>query len=423
LKRLSVILVLSLLTASPALAEEWSVVQKDAQHSGSISSGSKPPLKRAFKVGSGDSESSFTTWPVIQGGVVYASSGPGVLAVDAVTGKKRWWHRIPEGSAQVGPAVDDRAVYIPVSSDRLLALDRSTGTELWGFTANSDLETSPTLADGRIYVGTTFDHTFYAINASDGSLAWQVSLELEPQIVPAVADGVVIIGTEGTESSKSLVFELDASTGKELWRVNQEEDLSSPSILGQIVILGGGDFFAHALDLHTGREVWRSSVEGKFGERNMPALAFGDAFLADRIGNIYRLDGNTGKREWIFRHATGTTDQSFPVIAGKTLFIGSGDGGLYALDTDTGKLLWKGQVNGFVLSGAADAQHFYFGVKFGDEGLYAYGHDPNGKLYSAPALPGSGRSLVSGFVLFALILGVAIILLRRRFKHIREVSG
>ena len=104
--------------------------------------------------------------------------------------------------------------------------------------------------------------------------------------------------------------------------------------------------------------------------------------------------------------------QSFPVVAGKTLYIGSGGGWLYAIDVDSGKLLWKHQVGGFILSGAADEKRFYFGVKFRNEGLYAYEHDPTGGKGAASPSGGSGSregGLPVGPLLAGLVIVVALI--------------
>lgn len=415
MKRLALALLLAAVTPAAALAQDWEMVQRDALHSGSIPEGPAAPLRRAWVARSEDPKSSFTTWPVVGDGVVYARSGPGLIAVEAATGERVWWRRNPEGSAQVAPALDERALYISVPFGTMLAVDRKTGAELWRFKADDSLDASSTLADGRLYVGSEEAKMFYCLNSADGSLVWKLTTELEPDSTPAISDGVVVLTTEEIGSERVIVLALDAATGTELWRVSQKESNSSPSVLDGKVILGGGDFFAHALDLKTGKQVWKSPVDGRFDVFSMPAIAFGDVFLADRIGNIYRLDGKTGKRKWIFRDTIGTMDQSSPVVAGKTLFIGSGAGWLYALDTDTGRLLWKEQVGGVVLSGAADSERFYFGVKLRNEGLYAYEHDPKGRLEPPPRRPpGPLGSLLRGLLIFAVVFGAVFAYGRRR---------
>ncbi|MDQ4148875.1 MAG: PQQ-binding-like beta-propeller repeat protein, partial [Actinomycetota bacterium] len=388
--------------------------QRDPSHTGSIPNGPVPPLKEAWVADAGDPNSNFTTWPVVFAGIAYASVGPGVLAVDASTGQRKWFSEPPEGQTIAAPAVNHNSVFVPVPGGILLALHRESGAELWRFSAEDDLDAAPTLAGDRLYFGSAVGKKFYCVDATTGRLVWAFPTEFEPDSVPAVADGVVVFTTEDVGSSKVNVYALDANTGRELWRVPQQEANSSPSILDGKVIIGGGDLHVHALDLKTGRQVWKVSVPAKFGVRNSPALAFGDVFMADRIGNFYRLDGATGRRKWIFEDAEGAFDQSYPVVAGKTMYIGGGAGYVYALNTDTGKLLWRRQIGGFVMSGAADSERFYFGVKFRNEGLYAYEHDPNPTAATQkdePGPPGQEEGDEVPRAIFAVLVTLSVLLL------------
>lgn len=422
----AIFLASSTFVALAAAGEPWVMVGKDEAHSNSISEGPSPPLREAWVAKSGDPESSFTTWPTAKDGIVYARVGPSVLAISAPDGRRIWFWQSPEGQKQISPSIGEDTLYVPLPFARVVALNLVDATEIWrvDLGEGGTADPSMTLSAGRIFFGLPDDLAVLSLSAEDGRELWRTSTELLPNSVPAVADGIVVLSTEHVGSRRVLVLALDAETGGEIWRAEQKEGNSSPSILGNKVILGGGDFFAYALDLKTGKEIWKSPVEDKFSVRNMPALAFGDVFLADRIGNIYRLDGETGKRKWIFRDTEGTMDQSFPVIAGKTLFIGSGAGNLYALDTDTGRLLWKDHVDGIVLSGAADSERFYFGVKLGkDEGLHAYEHDPEGKLEPAPSRFRDVQPLVGGLILFALVFVGVILYTRRRRGRESELNA
>lgn len=392
--------------------EDWLMISKNSSHEGSIDVGPTPPLKRAWSRSVNGPDDSFTTWPIVVGELTIASSGTGVLAADKRTGEKRWFAEIREGQKIVAPATGE-SILMPVVGGLLVSLNPRDGKELWRFKADGELEASPTVSEGRIFVNSARAQSTYCVNASDGSPCWTRKLDLEPDSVPAVSQGVVVVIAESLDQPKIEVYGLSVHDGSILWSKPQARGYGSASILEDKVILGGGDFYAHALDLKTGKSIWKSPVKGKFGPRNLPALAFGDVFLADRIGNIYRLDGDTGKQKWMFEVPDeGTFDQSFPVVAGKTLFIGSGSGWLYALHTDTGRLLWKEQVGGFVLSGAADSERFYFGVKFRNEGLYAYEHDPNGKLEPPPNEP--VQQIIAGVLLFAILVGGVWLYGRRR---------
>lgn len=413
--------VLAMLMAMPARAsEDWQMAGRNPAHSSHVSTGPSSPLKKSWVAKTDAPLGSFTPWPIVEKGTVFAFSAGGVIAVEAATGKKLWWQDT-QGAKQVALASSGTQLYVPLPEGTVAALSSQTGSVEWrvqmGETGLAD--PSPTLADGRLFFGRPDEKAFYALRAGDGGVLWTATTEFFPDSVPAVSENIVVFSTGEVDSSRVLLLALDVETGNEIWRAEQKEANSSPSILGDKVILGGGDFFAYALDLKTGTEIWKSPVEDKFSVRNMPALAFGDVFLADRIGNIYRLDGETGKRKWIFRDTEGTMDQSFPVIAGKTLFIGSSAGNLYALDTETGRLLWTDHVDGIVLSGAADSERFYFGVKLGkDEGLHAYGHDPQGELLKPPSRLREVEPLIGGLILVGLVF-VAIILFTRR-RRVRE---
>lgn len=364
-------------SALSSRADDWPVVQKDALHSGSIPVGPAAPLTLAWKATGQNVQGNFTTWPVVYGGIVYASSGPGILAVDAVTGTRKWFIAPPEGQNIVAPAVDENGVYVPIGENQVLALDRQTGKELWRFRGAGGFESSPTLRDGRLYLGSAEAKTFYCIDARTGHLVWKSEQELEPFNVPVSSGGIVVFSTRDLDSPDAFLIGLNTETGEEVWRIAQTETTSSPAILEDKVVIGSGDQTVRAYEIDSGRPVWSTRILNLVGAESSPAIAFGDVFIADRTGNFYRMDGSTGKRKWLFSDTEGTFNQSYPVVAGKTMFIGGGAGWLHAIDVDSGKQLWKHQVGGSIHFGAADAERIYFGVKFGDEGLYAFAHDAN----------------------------------------------
>jgi outer membrane protein assembly factor BamB len=388
---------------------------KDPAHTASLPQGPAPPLIRRWHAKSGDPKSSFTNWPVVSQRGVFARSAGGALAVDANTGERFWWRDF--GSAeQSSPATDEKNLYLPLGNHQIIALDQGTGESKWMFSHSSGaaLGASPTISDGLLFFGLPKARMVLAVRADTGTIAWETAMQLEPDSVPAVAAGVVVLSADDPNSNGVQVSAFDAASGQPRWKLDQMESTSSISIADGIVFFGGGDRKAYAVELETGNKKWASPTRDKFDPWTMPSVAFGDVFLADRVGNVYRFDGDTGKRKWIFTDTTGTMDQSFPVIAGRTLFIGSGAGWLYALNTESGELLWKDRVRGIVLSGAADAERFYFGVKLGpDEGLHAYEHDPNGELEGGRSVQDL-QSLIGGVLLFLLVFGGLLLYARRR---------
>ncbi|MCA1840455.1 MAG: PQQ-binding-like beta-propeller repeat protein [Actinomycetota bacterium] len=386
------------------------MIAHDSDHGSFVANGPGAPLRLKWRAEPPSSER-FTTWPIAVGGTVIASSGFGVLAVDASVGRKRWYSEFPEGQIIASPASDGKVAYVPLDKGIVAALNIGTGNTEWKVDLHGQVNSSPVLSGNHLCMAMSKPEVV-CLKSNSGAVDWTTTTSFIPDSSPAVASGILIVPTNDPTSEQGLLLALDVNSGSPLWQVEQKENNSSPSILDDKVVFGGGDLFAYAVDLKTGKQIWKSPVEGKFGPQNSPAVAYGDVFLADRIGNIYRLDGKTGKRKWIFRDTIGTFDQSFPVVAGKTLYIGSGAGWLYGVDVDTGHLVWKYHLGGFILSGAADDKHFYFGVKFSHEGLYAFEHDPNSKRISK-ATP----NIVGSVLLVFLVIGafiVAMVLMNRK---------
>jgi hypothetical protein len=117
----------------------------------------------------------------------------GALAVGALPGRS--------GAQQAsGPTVY-------VGSDSLYAVDAATGGQEWAFTQPSCwVESSPTVADGTVYVGSG-DETLYAVDAATGSQEWAFTqpsgtVLSSPTVVadPESGDSVgsrVLLGTLG----------------------------------------------------------------------------------------------------------------------------------------------------------------------------------------------------------------------------------
>ena len=78
-----------------------------------------------------------------------------------------------------------------------IALDASTGAEIWNFATDEEVDSTPTVVDGVVYVGGT-DKKLYAIDADSGDELWNYSLEISNGQIsssPALAHGLAFFGT------------------------------------------------------------------------------------------------------------------------------------------------------------------------------------------------------------------------------------
>ncbi|MCF6275140.1 MAG: PQQ-binding-like beta-propeller repeat protein [Robiginitomaculum sp.] len=154
-------------------------------------------------------------------------------------------------------------------------------------------------------------------NVKDLGVAWTYDLETSRGVeaTPIVLDGVMYL-----TGAWSIVYALDAKTGKELWVYN-------PEVSGEDAAKGCCDVINRGVAVHEGKV-----IVGVFD------------------GRLEALDAKTGKVVW----STLTVDKSMPytitgaprVVKDKVL-IGNGGaelgvrGYVGAYDVNTGKLAWR----------------------------------------------------------------------------------
>lgn len=134
------------------------------------------------------------TYPIVQGRTMYVTTNEGqVLALDAVTGRRRWMYT-PDGDLLVGGALEGPPVHRGV-----------------------------TVAGGRVFLA-THDSRLVALDAATGRPRWSVRVA-DPRTgatqnsPPAYWDGRVIVGSAGADRGvRGFVAAYDARTGKQRWR-------------------------------------------------------------------------------------------------------------------------------------------------------------------------------------------------------------
>jgi outer membrane protein assembly factor BamB len=273
------------------------------------------------------------------------------------------------GSFAAAPVVAGGVIYIQDLDCNVYALSLATGKLLWSYMVNTPEVSGPgpngvAVADGRVYGDTPY--TVFALSAATGKVIWtdssllnkgQGSFEIQPQ----VSDGRVYLASAyGSGPGGGVLFALDASTGKVIWRFNT---------------LLSGDKGVQAVGLGSGG-AWETPLAGTDG-----SVTFG-------IGNPYQtaesamtrpsaqlytdsdlnLDAATGKLRWYYQGVPNDymdhDMQASPISAvvnGVPAVIGSGKMGIvYAMNASTGALLWKtpvGEHNGIDNDGLLLLEH------------------------------------------------------------------
>jgi outer membrane protein assembly factor BamB len=250
------------------------------------------------------------------------------------------WTSSLNGSVTTSPTVIDGKVFVGTSSGRFYALDMTTGQIIWTLNAGSPISSSPAFQDGVVFFGTENPGEIYAIDAHTGLLKWlyQVPSGAAVYSSPAVVDDRVIVG-----SSDGNLLCLNQWTGKVLWTVYLGgDDLTSPAIQNGTVFVTS-DVGVQAVDMLTGTLIWEYTTSWPI--TSCPAVADGLVFVgSENNDHVYALDHSTGNLVWSFWTGGFLTPPA--VDSSKQLVIvGSKDYRLYCLDEHTGSLKWA-YING-----------------------------------------------------------------------------
>ena len=70
-----------------------------------------------------------------------------------------------------------------------------TGKAVWTFTTRARVESSPAIADGRVFVGSN-DGRFYVLSLTTGAKVWEFNAGAPLSASPAIAKGRILIGSQ-----------------------------------------------------------------------------------------------------------------------------------------------------------------------------------------------------------------------------------
>lgn len=334
-------------------------------------------------------------------------AGPGPEQLGGVQ-----WQYQTDGPVRSSPTVVGEWLYIGSSDGHMYALDRTTGSLLWRADVASPINSSPAVAAGLVVFGSR-DGTFHAYAARSGGNRWTFETgELIPwewgfegwdayTSSPVVIDSVVLFG-----AGDGILYAVELSNGRELWRFETEGRIrSSPAVAEGVVFVGSADGRVYAVDLGTGQERWRyepdgvSLVSADFGfDRksiiSSPTVVDGTVYVGSRDGWMYAIDQASGAFKWRADHSVSWA-MSSPAVVGETLYSGTSDGTfVHALDVATGEELWRFDADGYTWSSPAVAGDVvYIGDGAGnlwaldrETGEVRWNYRARGSIMSSPAV-------------------------------------
>ncbi|WP_327244918.1 outer membrane protein assembly factor BamB family protein [Streptomyces sp. NBC_01320] len=280
----------------------------------------------------------------LDGGRIHGSDGPSLYALDALTGAERW--RLQTDAWVYSLKADRGTVVTGTRGGGVQAWEGSTGEKLWETGGvQTDFETAeagPAIHDGTVYLWQ--DARLRAVDARTGIERWSypigdaASCGGVPVRVTAAADGYVYVAA-GTR-----VLAVDIASGLVRWHFESPAVfLSPPAFAPGPAVTGGGVYLAdylgtvYALDATTGKDRWRIATEAR--QSIEPVLVTAGHVHVGSGSALYTLDAVTGTPKW--RFAAGGEVVGAPVVADGRVHFGSADHVLYTLDAAGGQLRWK----------------------------------------------------------------------------------
>lgn len=341
---------------------DWALPGGTATHSGGHIA-ARPDLARAWSasIGSGGGERQrLTAEPVVAGGRVFTmDSDARVSAFDATSGNRLWnasTRAKDDRSTNVGGgiAAAGASVYAVTGRAELVALDAATGAEQWRQPLPAPARSSPTIADGHIYV-TTIDETVVALDLADGKKVWshqaqEITTSVLGLPAPLATNGMVVAGF-GTGELRAV----RTATGTNAWGDNLSglrgrlsiSDFATiramPASSGGRLYAGGLGRLFVALDIRTGRRLWERAIS--VGE--MAWLAGDWLFVVTLDGVVAAMTTAEGRVAWTQQLDRWGDPEKLrdmilwagPVLAGGRLYLAGSNGKLAILDPLTGKIL------------------------------------------------------------------------------------
>ncbi|MCB1752137.1 MAG: outer membrane protein assembly factor BamB [Gammaproteobacteria bacterium] len=212
---------------------------------------------------------------------------------------------------------------------------------------------------GRLYLAASKGEVA-SIDVESGKRIWEVDTELEISGGPGAGDGLVLIGTSDAE-----LVALDADNGEERWRTRvSSEILSVPKTGNGVVVVHTVDGKLFGFDATEGKQIW-------IYDRSVPVLTLhgsgSPVISADMVicgfssGKLVGLDLASGTVRWETNLGipSGRSElermvdiDGDPLVVGSAIFATTFQGDMAAVSRDSGQVYWRKKLSSFVGPGA-----------------------------------------------------------------------
>ena len=263
---------------------------------------------------------------------------------------RRKWRRRAPALLEFPPVIARGLILQLADNGELRAMDKDSGETRWKRNLGRLSASTPAIDGGRVFatiLATSSGSSrgrIVALRLRDGKILWSHTLSSRSESSPLVADGKVYFGTEG-----GTVHALRARGGAAVWTYRASGAVKgSPTLSGGVLYFGDYSGRVHAIRALNGRRVWtvaparRALRSGTFYAT--AAVAYGRVYIGSTDGREYSLSARDGRVAWA-RQTGGYVYSSAAVSdvsgLGPTVFFGSYDGTFYAVDARSGRTRWS----------------------------------------------------------------------------------
>jgi outer membrane protein assembly factor BamB len=383
-RRISVIALLTCLSAYPALAADDSpTFHSDYQRTGR---GPSAGPVQADQLWSFQTGGSVAASPVVGAdGALYVASADGHLyALDSDGGKK--WDFEAEESIFATPSLDSSGViYFGDLAGWFYALGPD-GSLRWKrqFSEGTDrriLGSAAVIPSGRSFVA-SWNNRLYALE-SDGSIRWQAGLAGLVSSAPALdqAGNVFITCLDPSNQNLLAVYKFTPNSPAPAWvcrtdlGIGRNRITSSPALdltRNRLYIGACRESAGLLVAVDTGAAQVAFTRTFPKGIMSSPAVAEDGAVLVSCLdGRLYALGPGQGEQQWVFQTQAPYILGSPSLDSLGNVYVGDSEGTVYAL-TRKGEELWRFATNSNVESSPVAYGRRLYVTSF-DGCLYAIG--------------------------------------------------
>lgn len=211
---------------------------------------------------------------------------------------------------------------------------------------------TPAIEYGKVFLPSG-DGRVVALDKNTGKKIWEVDLNTQISGAIGVGNGVVAVGSLDAE-----VFVLEEKTGKRLWKAAVSSEVIAPPTVGEnVVIVNAIDGKLFCLELKTGKRRW-------FYDRSVPVLTLrgtgssqisrGAAVAGFANGKVAAFVIENGGLIWEKRVASpsGRSEldrmidiDSTPMVFGDAVYAASYNGNIVALSLRSGDVMWQRELS------------------------------------------------------------------------------